>query len=86
MVSRSQKRLESRYTLYGQVNAVDMGTAGYETYSLVGGSDDLKSYNTNKKSIVTTYVQGNSVTAVRVSPNGDFLAYATGYDWAKGIY
>jgi hypothetical protein len=56
---------------------------------LIGGSDDLAVYNLLKKSKVKTLSSSNSTvsatTAVRISPNQDYVAYATGTDWLKGL-
>lgn len=46
-------------------------------------------YNLNKRSKVKTLSSSNSnvsaTTAVRISPNQDYVAFATGTDWLKGL-
>ena len=90
MVSRSQKKTDTRVALYGQVNCVDLGYYNYEAFSLIGGSEDLSSYNILKKSKGTTISAATSTygaaTAVRISPRMDFVAFSTGSDWTKGIH
>lgn len=90
MVSRSQKRGSTRGDLYGQVNCVDIGYYNREIFSLIGGTEDLTSYNLNKKSKGNTYCTNSSMvgaaTACRMSPRYDYLVYATGTDWCKGIH
>ena len=75
--------------LYGQVDCVDIGYFNYETYTLIGGSDDLAVYNLIKKSKMKTLASSGTstgaTTAVRISPRQDYVAYATGTDWLKGI-
>ena len=90
IVSRSQKKADSRIGMYGQVDCVDIGYHNYETFSLIGGSDDLSSYNTFKRSKGHTYsncsTSVGACTAVRLSPRLEYIAYATGSDWSKGIH
>jgi hypothetical protein len=69
---------------------VDLGYYNYETFCLIGGSDDLSSYNILKKSKGNTYSNASSsvgaCTAVRLSPRLEYIVYATGSDWTKGIH
>lgn len=89
LVSRSQKTTNSRTTLYGQVNCIDLGYMNYEVFALIGGTEDLTAYNIAKKSKGNTYSTPNSstgaATAMRLSPKLEYLVYATGTDWNKGI-
>jgi hypothetical protein len=77
-------------SLFGQVNCVDIGYHNYETFCLIGGSDDLSSYNTNKRNKGNTYSTASTsigaTTAVRLSPKLDYIVYANGSDWTKGIH
>lgn len=90
LVSRSQKTTNSRTALYGQVNCVDLGYMSYEVFALIGGTEDLTAYNIVKRSKGNTYSTSNSstgaATAMRLSPKLDYLVYATGTDWNKGIH
>lgn len=69
---------------------MDIGYYNHETFCLIGGSDDLSSYNILKKSKGNTYSNCSSsvgaTTAVRLSPKLDYIVYATGSDWTKGIH
>lgn len=89
LVSRSQKTTNTRITLYGQVNCVDLGYMSYEVFALIGGTEDLTAYNIAKRSKGNSYASSNNstgaATAMRLSPRLDFLVYATGTDWTKGI-
>lgn len=38
MVSRSNKKVDTRNGLYGQVNAVDVGYRSYEGFCFIGGT------------------------------------------------
>ncbi len=90
LVSRSQKTSTTRTSLYGQIDCVDLGYASYEHFSIVGGTEDLSSYNLIKKSKSLTYITSSSTTgattAARLSPKLDLIAVATGTDWTKGIH
>jgi hypothetical protein len=90
VVSKVQKKLDTRHTLYGQVNCVDIGYASYESFAFVGGTENLESYNLTAKNKVDTITSASSsigaTTAVRISPKQDFVVYATGTDWTKGIH
>ena len=90
LISRTQKKTDTRVSLCGQVNCVDLGYYNYESFSLIGGSEDLSSYNMLKKTKGTTISAASSTigaaTAVRISPRMDFVAFSTGSDWTKGIH
>jgi hypothetical protein len=89
-VARVQKSLIRNTTYYGQVNCVDVGFHNYEIFSIIGGSEDMAIFNTNKKSKVKTLATAGTSTgagtAVRLSPKNDYVAFATGSDWLKGLY
>lgn len=89
-MSRSQKTTNTRSALYGQVNCVDLGYLSYEVFAIIGGTEDLSAYNIIKRSKGSTYITSNSsngaATAVRISPRLDYLVYASGTDWTKGIH
>lgn len=92
IVARSQKKGGSSYSssTFGQVNCVDLGYYSYTGYALFGGTDDLCSWNIFKRSKGITITSSSSsigaATAVRISPKQDFVAYATGTDWCKGMH
>jgi uncharacterized protein with WD repeat len=90
-VARVQKNtIRSSTGFYGQVNCLDLGYHNYEGYTVIGGSEDINIFNTNKrskvKSLATTGQSQGAGTAVRISPKNDYIAYATGSDWLKGLY
>jgi hypothetical protein len=76
--------------MFGQVNCVEIGIHSYSPYLVIGGTDDLSVYNYAKKSKAKTICNANSTigatTAVRLSPKSDYIAYATGSDWLKGLH
>ena len=90
VVSKVQKKSDTRGILYGQVDCVDLGYAQYEAFAFVGGTENLESYNLVAKNKADTITSSTSsigaTTAVRISPKQDFLVFATGTDWTKGIY
>jgi len=51
IVSKTQKKPEGR-GLYGQINCVDIGYRNCEGFYLIGGTEDLASYNVKRKSKV----------------------------------
>lgn len=89
-VARVQKTIIRNTTYYGQVNCVDIGFHNYDVFSIIGGSEDLGIFNTIKKSKVKTLATAGSATgagtAVRISPKNEYVAYATGSDWLRGLY
>lgn len=84
-VIRTQKRTVKGKDMFGQVNAVDIGLSNNDFYLAVGGSEDLGVYNPAKKTKVKTIVQNNPTTAVSFNPNHQFMAYAVGTDWLRGL-
>ena len=56
---------------------------------MIGGSEDLAAYNTGKKTKVKTVASlsttTGATTAIKISPKVDFIAFATGTDWLKGL-
>lgn len=68
---------------------MEIGSYDYETFGMIGGSEDLCSYNLVKKIKVKTIVSLSSSigasTAVKLSPTLDYVIYATGSDWLKGL-
>lgn len=91
IVSRTQKKTAVGKTLYGQVNAVDIGLSNQDFYFVVGGSEDMGIYNHYRKTKVRVIVQSPinqtiSTTAISFSPNHQYIAYAVGSDWLRGIY
>ena len=75
---------------YGQINTVDIGYYNYTPFTLIGGTDDLCSWNMNKKHKGATITASTSsigaATASRLSPKLDLIAFATGTDWCKGMH
>ena len=75
---------------YGQVNTVDLGFKNHETFCLIGGTDNLRACNISTKvegpMITSSSSSIGATTAARLSPTLDFVAFATGTDWCKGIH
>ena len=90
VVSKVQKKSDTRNPLYGQVNCVDLGYSAYQAFAYVGGTENLQSYNLvskNKVDTVTTTTSSvGACNAIRISPKQDYVVYATGTDWTKGIH
>ena len=92
LVSRTQKRGSSGISssTYGQVNTVDLGMHDYKCYSLVGGTEELGLWNLVKRTKGSTLSSSSSsigaTTAARICPKQEFIAFATGSDWCKGLY
>lgn len=94
-VSRVQKRpgknsRNENAQFYTQVDAVDIGIYNSDFFVAIGGSDDLGVYNNYKKSKVQTLAPISQLigatTAVSFSPGSDYVAFAVGTDWLKGIH
>lgn len=89
-VVRVQKSTIRATTHFGQVDCVDIGYHNYEIFTIVGGSEEMVIFNTNKKSKAKTLTIANTTTgaatAVRISPRNEYIAFATGCDWLKGLY
>ena len=85
---RTQKKRHS-ISMSKSVNTVDIGYHRYETFVVVGGGEDLGGINIRKNSKSKTYASISSttgaITAARLSPKLDYLAYATGTDWMMGL-
>ena len=91
LVSRTQKKGSSSISAtYGQVNAVDLGYHDYKVFSMVGGSEELSIWNIIKRTKGATISSVSSsigaTTAARICPKQEFVAFATGTDWCKGLY
>ena len=88
-VARVQKLNIKNTTFHGQINSLDLGFHNHLNYLVVSGSEEICIFNVNKKSKVKSLSQiGATVgagTAVKISPNQDYLAYSTGSDWTKGL-
>jgi WD40 repeat protein len=88
-VTRVQKRTEKNITMFGQVNAIDLGYHNYESFSVIGGTEEISIYNTQKKSKARALASNNSTTgagtAIKLSPKNEYVAFATGTDWIKGL-
>ena len=80
----------SHNATYGQVNTVDLGYYNYSHFTLVGGTEELATWNISKRnkganiSVSTSSV--GAATASKIHPKQDLIAYATGTDWCKGMY
>ncbi len=89
-VTRVQKKIERSTTMYGQANSIDIGYHNYTPFVMIGGSDDLGIYNsckkTKSKTVTTANTTVGATTAVRIGPKNEYIAYATGCDWLKGLY
>ena len=76
--------------IYGQVNTVDLGFKNHETFCLVGGTDNLRTFTLSTKNegplITSSSTSIGATTASRLSPSLEFIAFATGTDWCKGIH
>jgi hypothetical protein len=72
------------------VDCVDVGCYEYEGFFLIGGSEDLGIFNLNKKTRIrpfaTSGTSTGAITAVRISPKNEYVVFATGTDWLKGIH
>lgn len=92
IVNKTQKKIGGGISnsTYGQVNTVDLGFKNHETFCLVGGTDNLRTFNLSTKNegpmITSSSTSIGATTAVRLSPNLEFVAFATGTDWCKGIH
>lgn len=90
-VIRGQKRTDNRgSSVHGMVNSIDIGYHNYETFSLSAGTEDIVVFNNIKKmkckSLITSSSNVPAGTAVRISPKNQYIAYAVGSDWTKGLY
>lgn len=88
-VTRVQKRTEKSTNMYCQVNTIDISFHNYDPFVMIGGSEDLALYNILKRSktkTLTAYsTQVGSSTACRINPKNEYIAFATGIDWLRGI-
>jgi hypothetical protein len=89
-VARTQKRTEQDTVMYGQVNAVELGFHNFEGFAVVGGGEEIAVLNTVKRTKVRALASKDSSTgagtAIRLSPHNQYIAFATGSDWSKGLY
>lgn len=88
-VNKVQKRMEKGITMLLQVDAVDIGVSNSDFCVAIGGTEELGIYNHIRRAKVKTLVSASqtaATTAVSFSPKHDYIAYAVGSDWLKGIY
>ena len=58
-----------------------------ENFLYTAGSDGgLNFWDLKVKNKITSTSLNNSITAASVNNNGQYLAFATGYDWSKGVW
>lgn len=87
MVSRFQKKTVYKKELTGQINCVDISVKDKKyDFALFCGTEESGIYNLDKslkiKTIGTTSVAS---TAISVSPDSEYYAYAIGSDWCQGM-
>ena len=89
VILSQKKPLQNYQRLIGSVNAVDYCRKDNNEICLIGGTQNLCPNNLKSKRIGLTIIESSksigATTAARFSPNLDFIAFATGTDWHKGI-
>jgi len=59
---------------------------GYQFLCTGGGEGKMYFWDAKQKNKVAEFdFRGNSITQVEIDPTGKYMAYALGYDWARGI-
>jgi mRNA export factor len=66
------------------VNAI-AASAQYGTFATAGSDGVLAYWDKVAKSKLKNFSVGGPVTAVDINPYNSLVAYATGYDWSKGL-
>jgi WD40 repeat protein len=84
---RSQKKIISRKDQCGMVNCVELGLRDckYE-FALFCGTFESGMFSTDKNMRIKSISTGDAaVTAISLSPDYEYYAYAFGSDWCKGL-
>ena len=68
------------------IHAVGLHPQNKKTYFTAGGDGTIIFWDIALKNKLSTLsLHPTPITAAKMSPDGKFLAYGVGYDWAKGI-
>jgi len=69
------------------INGIDFGVKdGKYEFGVFCGTEEMATYSTEKSlRIKTLGSTGVTVTAISVSPDCEYYAFATGTDWCKGM-
>ena len=83
---KHQKKTPHHYSLTGQVNSVDISVKDRKyCFCAIGGSEDGGMHEINKNRKLKNLTNSSTVTAVKVSPDSEYVVFALGSDWAKGL-
>ena len=84
---KTQKRNEyTRSSVIGQVNAVDLGIKDKKhVFCICGGSVETGLFDAIKDKKIKNLTSERSVTALKISPDGELMVYVGGSDWLKGL-
>ena len=89
VILSQKKTLPNYQKLIGSVNAIDYCRKNNNEICLIGGTQNLcPTYLKSKRNGLTITEASKSIgatTAARFSPTLDYIAFATGTDWNKGI-
>lgn len=70
----------------GQLNTVDIACKDRKyCFCVYGGSEESGMFDITKNKKVKNLTSASTVTAVKVSSDCEFMIYATGSDWIKGV-
>ena len=84
--TKLQKKSTHHSSLMGQMNSVDISCKDRKHFfCFYSGSEETGMFEITKNKKIKNITTANSVTAVKVSPDSDFLLYACGSDWLKGL-
>ncbi|CAD8144770.1 unnamed protein product [Paramecium pentaurelia] len=74
-----------KISTYYVVNSLQFNSRSYDWVSTSSSDSTIIFWDLKKKNKITTIPFDAPVIASQVSPDGYFLAYATGYDWGQGL-
>jgi len=74
-------------TIFYPVHSLGFNIRAPKFLFTAGGEGCISYWDYEKKNKIKTFnYKGIPITRAKVSPDGNYLAYALGYDWSKGIW
>ena len=70
----------------GQLNSVDINSKERKSFAVYAGTEEAAFFDAQKNKKVKNITSSKcAVTAIKISPDSEYLVYATGSDWSKGV-
>lgn len=85
-ISHSQKSKTGNISNMYNVASCGFNSKSPSFFFTAGGDGSLIFWDVKVKNKISSFNVGKSITAAGISGNGEFIAFSTGYDWAKGVW